>query len=115
MLVGFSKTGDDAWRMLVEQPGTFGKACAWDSLPKLSDVEPGVALLRGKPPRLILMGGTEGGQERRAVLHRKLTEAKIPHLYHFALRNEHNWSSGWIADAMRLLFQDPRSPEWNKP
>ena len=106
MLLGFSKTGDDVWKLLMGNPDIFGKACAWDSLPKWSWVEPHASLLRGKPPRLILTGATEGAMEGVAALHRKLTEEKIPHLYHLKLRDVHNWSSGWIGDAMELLFKD---------
>lgn len=104
--LGFSKTGDDVWKLLLANPDLFGKACAWDSLPKWSWVQPHAVLLRGKPPRLILTGATEGAMDGVAALHRKLTEEKIPHLYHLELRDAHNWSSGWIADAMRLLFED---------
>jgi len=106
LLLGFSKTGDDVWKLLLANPDIFGKACAWDSLPKWDWVEPHAELLRGKPPRLILTGATKGAMEPVAALHDKLTEEKIPHLYHLKLRDEHNWSSGWIADAMRLLFKD---------
>ena len=104
LLLGFSKTGDDVWKLLLANPELYGKACAWDALPKWDWVKPHAELLRGKPPRLILTGGS-GGTEKVEAIHKKLTEEKIPHLYHFAKRDKHIWSSGWIGDAMRLLFR----------
>jgi len=127
LLLGFSKSGWGAWSLLLRHPELFGRAAAWDS-PMMLD-QPGrygsgpifgtqenfeayriSSLLRlmgkllGPEKRLILTGYGNFRAEHQRV-HALMDELKIPHEYRDGPQRKHDWHSGWMAEAVELLFQ----------
>ena len=108
MIIGFSKTGADVWRLLQENPDIIGKACGWDFSFDWNLIELNTEWLRGQPARLVIMGATNPDPRGTTPTdHKKLTEKRIPHLYDFKEYQSHNWYDGWIGKAMELLFKEP--------
>ena len=125
-LLGFSKSGWGAWSMLLRHPNLFGRAAAWDS-PMMLDA-PGkygsgeifgtqanfeqyqiskllqIARL-DDAKRLILLGRGNFQREHEQV-HKLMTSLKVPHTYHDGQLRKHDWHSGWVAEAVELLFVD---------
>jgi hypothetical protein len=56
--------------------------------------------------RLILMGFTPSSHDQGPT-HALLNELRIPHEYRDEPPREHNWHSGWVAEAVDLLLPDP--------
>lgn len=128
LLLGFSKSGWGAFSLLLRHPHTFAKAAAWDA-PLLLD-RPGRygsadifatqenfesyritkllaehAKLLQQESRLILLGyGNFRADHEQA--HRLMTELKIAHDYHDGPPRPHDWHSGWVAEAARLLLEE---------
>jgi len=132
LLIGFSKSGWGAFSLLLRHPDVFGRAAAWDA--PLMEQAPAkyemggifaaqenfekykitalldqrAELLKGGPPRLILMGY---GNFRDATeqAHARMVALGIPHQFDDATRRKHDWHSGWFAEAVRYLMQ-PDTP-----
>jgi hypothetical protein len=126
LLLGFSKSGWGAWTLLLRHPDVFGKAAAWDA-PLAMDA-PGrfgsgeifgskenfakyqvTKLLKGAPdlgkePRLILLGYGNFRKDHLAV-HALMDRLGIAHTYRDGPRRKHDWHSGWVSEAVRLLVQ----------
>jgi S-formylglutathione hydrolase FrmB len=126
LLLGFSKSGWGAWSLLLRHPDVFAKAVAWDApmmldrpgfygsggifatqatfdrylIPALLAALPGGAL--GEDDRLALLGYGNFRKEHQA-LHDKLLSLKIPHRYADGPKRKHDWSSGWIEEAVAFL------------
>ena len=133
LLLGFSKSGWGAWALLLRHPDLFDKAAAWDAplmkskpdqfgmdgifatqenfekhqIGRLLDTCAGE--LRGGE-RLILTGyGNFRGHHVEA--HERLTTLGIPHAYRDGPQRNHDWHSGWVAEAVELLLAvDKKSP-----
>ncbi|MGE3315085.1 MAG: alpha/beta hydrolase-fold protein, partial [Planctomycetaceae bacterium] len=127
-LVGFSKSGWGAWSLLLRHPERFGRAAAWDSpmmMPncdrygtqdvfadqetfekyRLPDAVRSRAANLGKEPRLILTG-YGGFREHHHQMHDLLDSLHAPHIYRDGPAFKHDWHSGWIAEALDLLFAE---------
>jgi hypothetical protein len=125
LLLGFSKSGWGAFNLLLRHPDVFGKAAAWDA-PLMLDA-PGkygsgdifgtkenfeayrvTRLLEeragrlGAGKRLILLGyGNFRGEHQAA--HGLMERLKIDHEYRDGPPRQHDWRSGWLAEAVGLL------------
>ena len=125
LLLGFSKSGWGAYSLLLRHPAVFDRAVAWDAPllgRNLMNLDAGpifgtknnfdryriTSLLEsnakqlGKHKRLILLGYDSFRKDHQAV-HVLMEQWKIPHHYRDGPRQEHNWHSGWVAEAIRLL------------
>ena len=126
LLLGFSKSGWGACTLLLRHPEVFGKAAAWDT-PMMMDRPAGFgskdifgtqenfekyqitklldkqAKVLGTGRRLILMGyGNFRAQTQQA--HELMTKLKIDHEYKDGPERKHIWGSGWLPEAVNLLF-----------
>jgi S-formylglutathione hydrolase FrmB len=130
LLLGFSKSGWGAFSLLLRHPDVFGKAAAWDA-PLMMDA-PGKygsgdifgtadnfagyrvsALLETraeklqKEPRLILLG-YGNFREPHKQAHELMTKLKIAHEYRDGPSRKHDWHSGWVEEAAKLLLPAPK-------
>ncbi len=129
LLLGFSKSGNGAFSLLLRRPDLFHAAAAWDApLMKTRPDEfempavygsaqnfahyalPGLfrqqaELLRQSAPRLGLFG-FGGFREHLHAAHELLERLHIPHVYADGPRREHRWDSGWLAAAAQFLLTD---------
>ena len=126
LLVGFSKSGWGAFGLLLRHPDVFGKAAAWDSplmMAAPSDYGMGpifgsqlnfetyriTRLLRQNAgalrtcQRLILLGYC-GFRAHHQQLHALMAKLGISHIYRDGPYRAHNWSSGWLTQAVRLVL-----------
>lgn len=127
LLLGFSKSGWGAWTLLLRNPQVFGKAAAWDAPMMMQQVgsygnspifgtqenfeKYRVAdLLKnaqlGDDTRLILTGYGSFRKHHEEV-HALMLEHKVPHVYRDGPQLKHDWHSGWVAEAVELLFAKP--------
>ncbi len=130
-LLGFSKSGWGAFSLLLRHPQTFGKAAAWDA-PLMMErpnrygmadifgtranfeqyqitrlLERRADELRGRQ-RLILLGyGNFRDHHHKA--HALMEKLKIDHEYRDGPARKHEWGSGWVPEAVRLLVTEGRS------
>ena len=127
LLLGFSKSGWGAYSLLLRNPEVFGRAAAWDA-PLMMDA-PGrygsgevfatpdnfrryelTRLVRDRAAdignRLVLTGyGNFRGEHQR--FHDLLDTLKVPHAYRDGPERKHDWHSGWVPEAARLLLAAP--------
>lgn len=126
LLMGFSKSGWGAFSLLLRHPELFGKAAAWDaplmmawpskygSVPIFGTKENFEqyqisALLNkragdlGKDKRLIMMGyGNFRGETDAA--HALMDQLNISHEFVAGAQRKHEWGSGWVPEAVKLLL-----------
>ena len=133
LLLGFSKSGWGAYSLLLRHPKTFGKAAAWDAplmmglpnrygmgdifgtqanfehyqittlLARRADELPG-------RKRLILLGhGNFRDHHHKA--HALMEQLKIDHEYRDGPARKHEWGSGWVPEAVKLLLAAPKHGE----
>ena len=130
LLLGFSKSGWGAFGLLLRHPDLFGKAASWDA-PLMMD-NPGkygsgdifatqenfeqyqiTKLLERKAPdlqdgkRLILLG-YGNFREHHQQLHTLMEKLRIEHVYEDGPQRKHDWHSGWVAPAVKLLLATQR-------
>ncbi len=135
LLMGFSKSGWEAFTLLIRNPEMFQKAIGWDSgirvdtgpiseeerMQRIDSLFGGeenfekyrlTTLLRergnelGKETRLFYYN-TEGTRGPGGVeIHKLMVELEIPHLYLYEPHRKHSWDSGWIPAAVRFLVDD---------
>jgi len=126
-LLGFSKSGWGAFSMLLRHPSEFGRAFAFDSPLALSTpyffgyneilgsaanfdnyrvttlLSLRAAELRAQPPRLFMLGYSTLRTHLQTV-DGQMNQLGIPHVYDPGSYRQHRWDSGWIAQAVALLF-----------
>lgn len=128
LLLGFSKSGWGAFSLLLRHPDVFARAAAWDA-PLMMD-RPGAygsgpifgtaenfekyevrRLLKThadelrESKRLILLG-YGGFRAQHVQAHALMTELKIAHEYRDGPPRKHDWHSGWVDEAARLLVEN---------
>jgi hypothetical protein len=133
LLVGFSKSGNGSYQLLLRHPELFTAAAIWDApimydspqkfempriygnqenfdkycIPQLLRKQ--ANLLSGKPPRLALFGySLFGGPNPRygphiEEAHALMDTLRIPHIYDDRSTREHRWDSGWLEPAVEAL------------
>ena len=125
LLLGFSKSGWGAWTLLLRHPDVFGRAAAWDSPMQMDKPDFGSQaifgtqenferyqvskLLREKAAALgaskrLILTGYGGFAKGHETTHAQLEELKIPHEYRDGPERKHEWSSGWVSEAVELLM-----------
>jgi hypothetical protein len=130
LLLGFSKSGYGAFSMFLRHPDDFGRAAVWDAPLAMSNPSSGydyqkilgskanfpnyqiTALLQqrapelaARPVRLILRGYSYDSARRdHAAIDGLMTQLGIPHDYAEGLKRRHVWHSGWMQEAVALLF-----------
>jgi hypothetical protein len=132
LLLGFSKSGWGAFSLLLRHPDLFGKAAAWDaplmmgwpsrygSAPifgtkenfmqyQISTLLQKRAADLGKDPRLILMGYGNFRRETDDV-HDLMDRLKIAHRFEAGPERKHEWGSGWVPEAVKLLLGGENKP-----
>jgi S-formylglutathione hydrolase FrmB len=133
LLLGFRKSGWGAFSLLLRHPEFFGKAAAWDA-PLMMD-QPnryGMGEIFGtqenfekyqitkllerradelrEGKRLILLGyGNFRDHHQKA--HAVMDKLKISHDYRDGPAPKHEWSSGWVPEAVRLILVAPKDSE----
>lgn len=125
LLLGFSKSGWGAWSLILRHPNVFGRAAAWDAPMMLA--APGkygsgeifgtqanferyhianlVRESRLEDKRLILLG-LGNFQREHEQIHELMTSLKVPHTYRDGPLRKHDWHSGWVEEAVELLFAE---------
>jgi hypothetical protein len=132
LLVGFSKSGNGAYQLLLRHPELFTAASIWDAplmfdspqkfempriygdqknfdeycIPQLLRKQ--ANLLSGKPPRLALFGYSLFGPQIEGA-HALMESLRIPHIYDDSSPREHRWDSGWLEPAVAALVTMSRS------
>jgi S-formylglutathione hydrolase FrmB len=126
LLLGFSKSGWGAFSLLLRHLDLFGKAAAWDA--PLMMNQPGkygsgdifgsqenfepyqiTKRLERRAPdlqrdnRLILLG-YGNFREQHQQLHSLMQKLKIAHEYQDGPKRKHEWSSGWVPEAVNSLL-----------
>lgn len=134
LLLGFSKSGWGAWTLLLRHPTLFGRAAAWDAplmMEQLGEfgttptfgtqenfdnyrvtnlVRKNAEKLRDQN-RLILTGYSAAFRAQHQRMHELLGALKIPHEFRDGPERKHDWHSGWVPEAVELLFkQQVRRP-----
>jgi hypothetical protein len=130
LLLGFSKSGQGAFAMLLRHPDYFGRVVAWDSALAMSDPSTGYGYLnilgsranfenyritsllqaraselKNQPTRLFLRGYSyDYTRSDHATVDRLMTQLGIPHDYRDGVYRRHVWNSGWVPEAVDLLF-----------
>jgi hypothetical protein len=132
LLLGFSKSGWGAFTMLLRDPDFFGRAVAWDSpmgMQNASDIGGNGfssvlgstanfqnysvrnlvltrgPLLQGQPARLAMFGYYfDFTAQGMADLHNLMQSRGVPHRYLPGVQRAHRWDSGWVPQALDLLF-----------
>lgn len=127
LLLGFSKSGWGAWSLLLRHPDLFGRAAAWDAPLMMNGIRlygSGpifgtqenfekyrlINLLRekreslGERPRLILTAFGNFGREHQQMAE-LLDELRIPSIKRHGPQRQHDWHSGWVAEAAELLLK----------
>jgi hypothetical protein len=139
LLVGFSKSGNGAYQLLLRHPELFTAASIWDApimydspqkfempriygdqrnfdkycIPQLLRKQ--ASLLSGKPPRLALFGYSLFGGPHPTFgphieeAHALMESLRIPHIYDDSSPREHRWDSGWLEPAVAALVTMSRS------
>jgi hypothetical protein len=128
LLLGFSKSGNGAWTLLLRHPQMFARAAAWDApLMKTAPDQFGMGPIYGSPenfenyridrllrdravmlredagPRLIHLG-YGNFREHHLQAESLLQELRIPHDYVDGPRLKHTWHSGWVGPAVERLL-----------
>lgn len=132
LLLGFSKSGWGAFSLLLRHPDVFVRAAAWDAPMMLDRPGPyGSGDIFGTPEnfekyristlleqrahklgtrtRLALLG-YGNFREHHQKLHEKMLRRKVPHEYKDGPKRQHDWHSGWVAQAVAFLAK-PESAE----
>ena len=125
MLVGFSKSGFGAITLLLRHPDVFGKAAAWDAPLMMQRPDKyGMAeifatqenfekyriarLLKQRGPELgenrLIHFGYDNFRDHHQAAHQLMHDLKIAHTYHDGPRRTHAWQSGWLPEAVDMLF-----------
>jgi hypothetical protein len=125
LLLGFSKSGNGAFTLLLRHPDLIGRAIAFDSplnMDKPSNF--GMAPIYGtqenfekyRIPDLLEKRAADLGKEKRFALiavcnfeqhhqaiHERMEKLKIPHEYRTDKKPKHHWDAGWLGDALAWL------------
>jgi len=125
-LLGFSKSGWGAFSLILRHPEIFNKAAAWDApLMKQKPDQFGMEPVFGtqenfkqykissllqqqadqfqKRNRLILTG-YGNFREHHLEFHQLIIENGIGCIYRDGPKRKHHWTSGWVAEAIKLLM-----------
>ncbi len=128
-LLGFSKSGWGAFSLLLRHPDVFGKAAAWDAplmqerpdrfgMGPIFATEENFAhyrianLLRQQAgqfqgaARLIHFGYGNFRQHHQRA-HALMRQLGIAQVYRDGPQRRHDWSSGWLAEAVEMLAREP--------
>jgi S-formylglutathione hydrolase FrmB len=127
-LVGYSKSGWGAFTLILRHPHQFGQAAAWDA-PMMMDKPGGYGsgpIFGGeenfqhyqvtrliehadrsftRQSRLILTGYFGDFRQHHIALHELMKEQGILHQYRDGPTRKHDWHSGWLAEALELMFE----------
>ena len=129
LLMGFSKSGWGAWSLLLRHPKLFARAAAFDAPMMMTQIgKYGNGPIFGTQEnferyqisrllsenasrlsdrhRLILTGRGNFYSEHQQV-HQLMKEQRISHQYRDVPKRKHHWNSGWVAEAVELLFESP--------
>ncbi len=125
LLLGFSKSGNGAFSLLLRHPELFGKAVAWDAplmmerpdrynMVEIFGTQENFeqyqipALLRQAGPRLgdgrLMHFGYGNFREHHQSAHRLMDNLGIVHQYRDGPQRAHGWHSGWLPEAVEMLF-----------
>jgi S-formylglutathione hydrolase FrmB len=127
-LVGYSKSGWGAFTLILRHPHQFGRAAAWDA-PMMMD-KPGdygsgpifsgeenfrhyqvTRLIEQadrsftRQSRLVLTGYFGNFRQHHVALHELMEKQGVLHQYRDGPKRKHDWHSGWLAEALELMFE----------
>jgi S-formylglutathione hydrolase FrmB len=129
LLLGFSKSGWGAVSLLLRHPDLFERAAAWDapfmmqqlgkygttpifgSEAVLDEYELSIAIKKlAEPEQLdhrLIITGYGGFRTEHEQFHALLEARGVEHIYRDGPKRKHDWHSGWVAEAVGLLFEKP--------
>jgi len=133
LLLGFSKSGNGSYQLILRYPDMFMAASIWDApvmktapdefeMPQIYVTQDNfnqyciplllpekASLLQGRP-RLGLFGyavfsgpSTDRGVDHIVGCHTMLNSLNIPHYYDDSNQRIHRWDSGWMPEAVEAL------------
>ena len=127
-LVGYSKSGWGAFTLILRHPHQFGRAAAWDA-PMMMDKPGGYGsgpIFGGeenfrhyqvtrlieqadrsftRQSRLVLTGYFGNFRQHHVALHELMEKQGVLHQYRDGPKRKHDWHSGWLAEALELIFE----------
>jgi S-formylglutathione hydrolase FrmB len=137
-LIGFSKSGWGAFKLMLQFPDIFGYAAAWDAPFMLSGDNTGdewgpvgiksvygtkETFQQALPFKLaseqagylrqrcrLVLGGSDGWKTNVEDMHALLNQLNIPHVHRPDLNLPHRWASGWFPPLMEDLARVARAP-----
>ena len=126
LLLGFSKSGWGACSLLLRHSDIFGRAAAWDAPLMMAQFDRfGAAEVfatqqhfecyrlqnaaKNKAADLptgkrLIFTGYGGFREQHQQMHELLNALNIPHEFRDGPERTHDWHSGWVPEAVDLLF-----------
>lgn len=132
LLAGFSKSGWGACSLVLRHPDRFGRAAAWDAPLVMDRPQYGLAEIAGsaevfeqyrldraferhaervRTGRRFVLLGYGNFREHHEQAHRLLERLGITHVHRNDTKRKHDWHSGWLAEAVELLFGTRRNDE----
>lgn len=124
-LLGFSKSGWGAFSLLLRHPDFFARATAWDApLNMTAPNQFGMGPIFGtqanfekyqisslltreaaklKTGSRLAMIGYANFRPHHQAIHDQMVRLGIPHGYRDVRQAKHDWRSGWLEDAVKLL------------
>lgn len=129
LLLGYSKSGWGAFSLLLRNPDFYGAAAAWDSPFSYTDyakwpkgwtdpfgsedvfksscplllLDERAKHFKDGPPRFVLLGSANFKNDAQ-LMHTRMTELAIAHVFDNTLKHKHDWHSGWVAPAVDYLL-----------
>jgi len=122
LLLGFSKTGTGAFKLIFDNPDYFGYAVGWDGpfmgwkRPENPEDAALVKLARSQArhftqrPRLVL-GGRAFWKDSGLVYHQELEKLGIKHHFEDVKRPGHSWLSGWMESHVAAMMAQVEGQE----
>jgi enterochelin esterase-like enzyme len=112
LLMGFSKSGSGAFKIILENADFFGYAASWDGnmypehLQNIISRTPEKLAPFKERNRLVLCGGKNNHWERNVVeYHEMLQKAGVLHTYDDTQHNHHSWDAKWMAPTIEALMK----------
>jgi len=115
LLLGFSKTGTGAFRLIFDNPDYFGYAIGWDGpfVSKTGKNAGSAALVKLARDRAapfterarLVLGGRAFWKDCGLYYHKELEKLGIKHHFEDVKRPGHSWLSGWVESHVAAMME----------